>query len=138
MGTFANSEDPDEMQHNAAFHQGLHCLLGLKQPLETEIHHNLENSTCDPLKYTMDCPILIVSIYMGKSIRIQRVNSKKTHPADVMQDHFWSNVYVISLTFCSLSSISPFRFLISCWSCFTLPFNLSTSSSRRLHYRHKE
>ena len=25
--TFANSEDPDEMQHNAAFHQGLHCLF---------------------------------------------------------------------------------------------------------------
>ena len=24
---FANSEDPDEMQHNAAFHQGLHCLV---------------------------------------------------------------------------------------------------------------
>ena len=23
--TFANSEDPDEMQHYAAFHQGLHC-----------------------------------------------------------------------------------------------------------------
>ena len=21
-----NSKDPDEMQHNAAFHQGLHCL----------------------------------------------------------------------------------------------------------------
>ena len=27
MGTFANSEDQDEMQHNAAFHQGLHCQL---------------------------------------------------------------------------------------------------------------
>ena len=27
MGTMANSEDPDEMPHNAAFHQGLHCLL---------------------------------------------------------------------------------------------------------------
>ena len=27
MGTFTNSEDQDEMQHNAAFHQGLHCLL---------------------------------------------------------------------------------------------------------------
>ena len=26
-GTLANSEDPDEMPHNAAFHQGLHCLL---------------------------------------------------------------------------------------------------------------
>ena len=26
MSTFANSEDQDEMQHNAAFHLGLHCL----------------------------------------------------------------------------------------------------------------
>ena len=26
MITFANSEDLDEMQHNAAFHRGLHCL----------------------------------------------------------------------------------------------------------------
>ena len=25
MGTFANSEDPDEMQRYAAFHQDLHC-----------------------------------------------------------------------------------------------------------------
>ena len=48
MGTLANSEGPDEMQHNAAFHQGLHCLLRLKQPSGTEIHHNLETSTCDP------------------------------------------------------------------------------------------
>ena len=24
--TFTNSEEPDKMQHNAAFHQGLHCL----------------------------------------------------------------------------------------------------------------
>ena len=39
MGNLANSEDPDEMQHNAAFHQGLHCLRRLKQPLGTEIHH---------------------------------------------------------------------------------------------------
>ena len=26
-GTLANSEEPDEMRHDAAFHQGLHCLL---------------------------------------------------------------------------------------------------------------
>ena len=26
MSYLANSEDPDEMPHNAAFHQGLHCL----------------------------------------------------------------------------------------------------------------
>ena len=31
-GTLANSEDPDEIQHNAAFHWVLHCLLRLKQP----------------------------------------------------------------------------------------------------------
>ena len=29
IGTLANSVDPDEMPHNAAFHQRLHCLLGL-------------------------------------------------------------------------------------------------------------
>ena len=27
MGTLANSDDPDEMPHHAAFRQGLHCLL---------------------------------------------------------------------------------------------------------------
>ena len=36
------------MQHNAAFHLGLHCFLRLKQPSGTEIHNNLENSTFDP------------------------------------------------------------------------------------------
>ena len=46
--TLANSEDTDEMQHNAAFHQGLHCLLRLNQPSGTEMCH-----TCGPLKYTM-------------------------------------------------------------------------------------
>ena len=33
MGTLANSKYnlyADEMKHNAAFHQGLHCLLSLK------------------------------------------------------------------------------------------------------------
>ena len=62
MGTLANSEDPDEIQHIAAFQQGLHCLLRLKQPSGTGIHHSLENSTCDPLKNTMGSPILIVLI----------------------------------------------------------------------------
>ena len=45
LGTKANSEDLDEMQHTAAFHQGLHCLLRLIQPSWTEICHNLENYT---------------------------------------------------------------------------------------------
>ena len=40
ISTSANSEDPDEMPHNAAFHQGLHCLLRLKQFSEKEIGLN--------------------------------------------------------------------------------------------------
>ena len=43
MSTSANSEEPDEMQHNAAFHQGLHCLPRLIQPSGTGIHQNLGN-----------------------------------------------------------------------------------------------
>ena len=34
MPSLANSEDPDEMPHHAAFHQGLHCLLSQKQSSE--------------------------------------------------------------------------------------------------------
>ena len=61
MDTFANSVDPDEMQHSAAFHQGLHCFLRFKtfQPSGTAIHHNLKNFT--------NC------ICMGKSIRLLSV-----------------------------------------------------------------
>ena len=59
-GTLANSEDPDEMQQKAAFHQGLHCLLRLKHLLGAEIHYDLENSMFDPLKNTMGISILIV------------------------------------------------------------------------------
>ena len=63
MGTLANSKDPDEMQHNAAFHQGLHCLLRLKQPSGTEIHNNKETSTWDPLKYKMGIHLLYQYIW---------------------------------------------------------------------------
>ena len=44
MGTVTNSEDPQEIQHNAAFHQGLHYLLRFKQPSGTEMHHNLKSA----------------------------------------------------------------------------------------------
>ena len=69
----AHSEDPDEMQHNAAFHQGLHFLLKSKQFSGTVIHQKLEILTCDPLIYIMDNPILFAFICMGESIKIQRV-----------------------------------------------------------------
>ena len=49
----------------------------IKQSSGTEIHHSLENSTLDPLKYAMGILILIVSICIEKSIRIQRVKGDR-------------------------------------------------------------
>ena len=66
MGTLANNEDPDELQHKAAFHQGLHCLLRLKQPSGIEIHHNLENSTWTQ----WSIPYLLYQYILGNPIRI--------------------------------------------------------------------
>ena len=37
MDTMTNSEDPDEMPHKAAFHQGLHCLLRQNRSSEIEM-----------------------------------------------------------------------------------------------------
>ena len=65
-GTLTNSEDTDEMPHKAPFHQGLHCLLRLKQSSGTDIHHFIEILTGNPLKYILiDNSILIVSQCMG-------------------------------------------------------------------------
>ena len=52
--TLANSEDPDEMPHNAAFHQGLHCLLRKKRYSEKQMQFYLEIIACGPSNYTMD------------------------------------------------------------------------------------
>ena len=48
MGTLENSEDPDEMPHNA-FHQGQHCLLRQNQSSEKEIQFFFENCNRSPL-----------------------------------------------------------------------------------------
>ena len=40
-GTLANSEDPDEMTHNAAFHQGLHWMGRQNLPSEKELYNIL-------------------------------------------------------------------------------------------------
>ena len=60
--TVTNSEGPDEMSKNAAFHQGPHCLLRQEQSSEKEIQFYLEIISCNPLMYTMDLPKFIVSI----------------------------------------------------------------------------
>ena len=59
MHTLANNEDPDEMLHDAAFHQGLHYLL--RQINIQRIFYNfyLEIITCDPSIYTMAIPSLL-------------------------------------------------------------------------------
>ena len=43
MDTLANIEDPDEMLHNAAFHQGLQCLLRQNQSLKKRIQYYFGN-----------------------------------------------------------------------------------------------
>ena len=72
-GTLADSVDPDEMPHNAAFHQYLHCLVRQNQTSEKEIHYLLEIITCDPSIYTMDHPCLTVSNFIGNSNGPKRV-----------------------------------------------------------------
>ena len=67
MGTLTKSEDPDEMQHNAEFHQGLQFLLRSRQFSRTKQHQNLD--LC-PLRYIMDSLVLIAFIHKGESIRI--------------------------------------------------------------------
>ena len=69
MGTLENSEHPDEMPHNVAFHQGLNCLL---RQTEKEVQPFLEIISCDPSLYVMDHPGLIVCSFMENSIGPKR------------------------------------------------------------------
>ena len=74
MGTYANSEDQDEMLQIAAFHQNLHCLLSQNQSSEKKVQHFLKIISCDPsILYTMDHPDLTVSTFTEKSIGLKRV-----------------------------------------------------------------
>ena len=60
MGTLANSEDRDEMLHDAAIHQGLHCLLNENRSSGKEIRYLFEIITCDPSIFIMDHPDLTI------------------------------------------------------------------------------
>ena len=55
------------MPYTAAFYQGLHFLLRLKQSSSIEVHDFIEILTIDHLKYKLENTMLIVSICMGKS-----------------------------------------------------------------------
>ena len=69
MLTLENSEDPDEMPHNTAFHQGLHNLLWQKLSSEKKYIFYLEIITCDPSLYTMDHPKFNLSNQKEESIK---------------------------------------------------------------------
>ena len=53
MGNLANIVDPDEMPHDAAFQQGLHCLHIQRKKYNISFYKVI---TCDPSIYTMDHP----------------------------------------------------------------------------------
>ena len=71
-GTLANNEDPYEMLQFSAFHQGLLCLIRLKQYSGTEVHLNLEILTRDALICSMNHTRLIVLNQMDEFISKQR------------------------------------------------------------------
>ena len=74
MGTLVNSEDPDEMQHNGAFHQGLHCLLKLNQSSKKEILYFFGNYNLQSLNIYNGPSDLTVSNFMENSIGLEKVN----------------------------------------------------------------
>ena len=68
MSFLTNSEDPDEMPHYDAFHQGLHCLLRKKVPFEKETQFYLEIISSDPSIYKIDHLKITVSNQKEDSI----------------------------------------------------------------------
>ena len=72
MGTWANSEDPEEMPHNAAFYLSLHCLLK-KLDLQKEMQNILEIIPSDPSIYTMDHTDFIVCSFVENSIGLKGI-----------------------------------------------------------------
>ena len=62
MFILANSEDPDEMLHNATL------FAKTKTIFREKIQFHLEIITCDPWIYTMDHPKFIVSNQKEESI----------------------------------------------------------------------
>ena len=112
------------MPHKAAFHRGLHCLLRQKQSSGTEMHHNLEISTCDPLKYKMGISILVLSTCMAKFIGMKRVKIFiGLHWYDFLISFYFHSMFIFVIA----CNIFLFRSLIFCMLC-----NFSCSCCRLL------
>ena len=64
-GTLLNSESPDEMPHDATFHQGLHCLLRRNPSSEKEkLSICFASIACSPSIYAMDHSDFIVCMFV--------------------------------------------------------------------------
>ena len=59
MGSLANSEDLENMLQIVSFHKG-QSFLAKKQSPVTELYHNLETLTCDPLQWII---LIACSLY---------------------------------------------------------------------------
>ena len=68
-----NSEDQDEMPHNAGFHQEQHYLLDENDIQGKKHNFYLKSITCDPSIYIMGYPKFIVSSQKEESISAYRV-----------------------------------------------------------------
>ena len=100
MVTLTNSEDPDEMPPNAAFHLGLHCLLRQNQSSEKEILYLEEIITCDPSIYTWTKQYTdwTVQNFIENSIGPKRVKHTNTHSHFLTVSHlkdFFLKSYII-------------------------------------------
>ena len=75
MGTLTNNEDPDEMSHDAAFHQSLHCFLRQHLYSEKETQYIfLKIISCWPSIYTMNNSDINICFFMENSIGLKRLN----------------------------------------------------------------
>ena len=113
MGILANSEDPDEMKHNVAFHRGLHCLLEKMDLQRKKYNIFFEIITRDPSIYTMDHHDFIVCSFMENSLGLKWVKNlhlalsffkltEKTfilNPSDSKHCDFWERFSKMHLAY---------------------------------------
>ena len=92
MSTLANSEDRDEMPHDAAFHQGLHCLLRQEHSSEKKLQFHLEIIICNPLIFTTGiCLGLIWGLIMTPSQNEQKLPKMVYITSNFLVLHFGEN-----------------------------------------------
>ena len=78
MGTFANSEDPDEMQHKLMLHFIRVYTVMVRRSLDKRIQYFLKIITCHHLICTMDYPKLLYQIRRKNPFVYKGLTSKTT------------------------------------------------------------